>query len=108
VIEPRTGRAEWLKVRTANGTYQVRGDSIRWLFGNGRPGPAGLRSTAFELSVKTDAGGQPQAFVFRGKGHGHGIGLCQWGARGRAMAGQSAEEILAAYYLGTSVVDLRW
>ena len=108
VVEPRTGRAEWLKVRTANGTYQVRGDSIRWLFGNGRPGPAGLWSTAFELSVKTDAGGQPQAFVFRGKGHGHGIGLCQWGARSRAMAGQSAEEILAAYYLGTSVVDLRW
>jgi stage II sporulation protein D len=108
VIAPRSGRAEWLKVRATNGTYQVRGDSIRWLFGNGRPGPAGLRSTVFELSVTTDARGQPRAFVFRGNGHGHGIGLCQWGARGRAMAGQSAEEILAAYYAGASVVDLRW
>jgi stage II sporulation protein D len=105
---PRTGRAEWLKVRTTNGTYQVRGDAIRWLFGSGRPGPVGLRSTAFDLSVKTDAAGRPGAFVFRGRGHGHGIGLCQWGARGRAMAGQSAEEILAAYYPGASVVDLRY
>jgi stage II sporulation protein D len=106
VVDPRTGRAEWLKVRTATGTYQVRGDSIRWLFGNGRPGLAGLRSAAFDLSVKTDAGGRPRAFVFRGRGHGHGIGLCQWGARGRALDGQTAGQILAAYYPGATVVDL--
>ncbi len=37
---------------------------------------------------------------------GHGIGLCQWGARGRARAGQTAEEILAAYYPGAMVADL--
>jgi stage II sporulation protein D len=106
VLDPGTGRAECLKVRTATGAYQVRGDSIRWLFGNGSPGPVGLRSTAFDLTVKTDAKGRPRAFVFRGRGHGHGIGLCQWGARGRAIAGQSAEEMLAAYYPGATVVDL--
>jgi stage II sporulation protein D len=106
VADPRTGRAEWLKVSMATGTYQVRGDAIRWLFGNGRPGPLGLQSTAFDLSVKADGAGRPRAFTFRGRGHGHGIGLCQWGARGRAMAGQSAVEILSAYYPGTSVVDL--
>jgi stage II sporulation protein D len=104
--DARTGRAGWLKVSTTNGRYQVRGDSIRWLFGNGRPGAAGLRSTAFDLAVKADASGRPRAFTFSGRGHGHGIGLCQWGARGRAMEGQSAHEILAAYYPGTSVVDL--
>ncbi len=106
VTDPRTGRAEWLKVSTSTGTYQVRGDAIRWLFGNGRPGPVGLRSTAVELSVATDRAGQPRSFTFKGRGHGHGIGLCQWGARGRAIAGQSADEILSAYYPGTSVVDL--
>jgi stage II sporulation protein D len=58
------------------------------------------------VAVKADASGRPRAFTFSGRGHGHGIGLCQWGARGRAMEGQSAHEILAAYYPGTSVVDL--
>jgi stage II sporulation protein D len=47
------------------------------------------------------------AFTFKGVGHGHGIGMCQWGARGRAESGQSAEEILSAYYPGAEIVDVR-
>jgi len=84
----------------------VRGDAIRWLFGIGRPGPGGLRSIAFDMHVERDASGQPTSFTFTGVGHGHGIGLCQWGARGRALAGQTAPQILAAYYPGTRLVDL--
>ena len=30
--------------------------------------------------------------------------MCQWGARGRALAGQSAEQIVSAYYTGATVV----
>ena len=41
------------------------------------------------------------AFVVRGVGNGHGRGLSQWGAYGRALAGQSYEQILGAYYGGT-------
>ena len=41
------------------------------------------------------------AFEVRGVGNGHGRGLSQWGAHGRALAGQSWQEILAAYYGGT-------
>lgn len=48
-------------------------------------------------------GDPAQTFSFEGRGWGHGVGFCQWGARGRALAGQSAEEILAAYYPGTSI-----
>ena len=47
--------------------------------------------------------GQTRNLLFVGRGYGHGVGMCQWGARGRAIAGQSAEQILAAYYPGTSV-----
>lgn len=101
-----SGRVQWLKVTTGTGTYEVRGDAIRWLFGDGRPGPNGLRSTVFEMRAGTTAGGGPVSFAFSGRGHGHGIGLCQWGARGRALSGQTAYEILAAYYPGTRVVDL--
>lgn len=43
------------------------------------------------------------SFSFVGQGAGHGVGMSQWGARGRALAGQSAEEILAAYYASTTI-----
>ncbi|MDE2989760.1 MAG: SpoIID/LytB domain-containing protein [Chloroflexota bacterium] len=46
----------------------------------------------------------PQATVrLEGAGWGHGVGMSQWGARGRAHAGQSAAHILQAYYPGTEV-----
>ncbi len=40
--------------------------------------------------------------TFYGRGWGHGVGLSQYGARGRALAGQTSEQILAHYYLGTT------
>ena len=46
----------------------------------------------------------PQATVrLEGAGWGHGVGMSQWGARGRAHAGQSAAQILQAYYPGTQI-----
>jgi stage II sporulation protein D len=43
------------------------------------------------------------ATTFYGRGYGHGVGLSQYGARGRALAGQSASEILAHYFVGTTI-----
>jgi stage II sporulation protein D len=42
----------------------------------------------------------PSGVELSGRGLGHGVGLCQWGARGRAEAGQSYREILAHYFPG--------
>jgi len=42
-----------------------------------------------------------------GRGSGHGVGMCQWGANGRAHAGQTAEQILRHYY-GSQVRIERW
>jgi len=42
-------------------------------------------------------------FVFTGIGLGHGVGLCQWGARGRAIAGRDYRRVLAAYFPGTQL-----
>ena len=61
-----------------------------------------LRSTAFTLTG-AGAGQNITRLVAEGMGAGHGVGLCQWGAVGRARAGQSHEQILAAYYPGTSL-----
>jgi stage II sporulation protein D len=106
VGQAQGGRAKWLAVGTDTGEYLVRGDAIRWLFGQGRPGLGGLPSTAFEMTVSRDARGRPRAVVFLGRGRGHGIGLCQWGARGRAESGQTEKDILSAYYPGAVVVGL--
>jgi len=49
--------------------------------------------TAFHLS----------GFLFKGRGNGHGLGMSQWGARGRAAAGQDYKKILSTYYTGTQI-----
>ena len=41
--------------------------------------------------------------TFHGRGWGHGVGLSQYGARGRAEAGQTAAQILAHYYQNTTL-----
>jgi stage II sporulation protein D len=41
--------------------------------------------------------------AFFGRGYGHGVGMSQYGARGRALAGQDPATILAHYYRGTTL-----
>lgn len=43
---------------------------------------------------------------FEGRGHGHGVGFCQWGARGQALAGRSAHDIVRSYYPGAEIAPL--
>lgn len=45
----------------------------------------------------------PDGITFYGSGYGHGVGLSQYGARGRALAGQASAQILAQYYAGTTI-----
>jgi SpoIID/LytB domain protein len=42
-------------------------------------------------------------FLFKGRGNGHGLGMSQWGARGRAGAGDDDKKILAAYYKSSRI-----
>ncbi|HLO36565.1 MAG TPA: SpoIID/LytB domain-containing protein, partial [Candidatus Deferrimicrobium sp.] len=52
-----------------------------------------------------DAPGLPALpdLTFHGHGYGHGVGMSQYGARGRALAGQLAPRILAHYYAKTTL-----
>jgi SpoIID/LytB domain protein len=59
-----------------------------------RPLPTTLPSSRFTVEVGDDE------VVVDGRGWGHGVGLGQYGARGRAEAGDAYEDILAAYYDG--------
>jgi stage II sporulation protein D len=58
-----------------------------------------LPSAMFDVAHST-AGHSAAGYTFTGHGLGHGVGMCQWGARGRAGAGMSAAQILDAYFPG--------
>lgn len=55
-------------------------------------------STRFEVNEP-----EKGKFVFVGGGSGHGVGMCQWGARGMALAGKTYKEILEYYYPGIQI-----
>jgi SpoIID/LytB domain protein len=46
------------------------------------------------------------SITFEGSGWGHGVGMSQYGAYARAIAGQSHEQILTAYYTGATIGTL--
>ena len=46
--------------------------------------------------------GSGALFLVSGHGWGHGVGMGQWGAQGYAQQGYSYDQILAAYYPGTT------
>ena len=60
-------------------------------------GYAVVKSTNFTVKV---VNGEAS---FSGVGNGHGVGLCQWGAKQRALAGFGYAEILSYYYPGTKL-----
>jgi stage II sporulation protein D len=47
--------------------------------------------------------GSGALFVVSGHGWGHGVGMGQWGAQGYAQQGFTYDQILAAYYPGTTL-----
>jgi stage II sporulation protein D len=95
-----SGRVAALTVRTESGSYTLRGNDIRFVLRD--PKGAILNSTLFSLSAVT-SGGEVSSLTLNGRGYGHGIGMCQWGAIGRARAGQNYRTILETYYPGTTI-----
>ena len=102
-VESRTpsGRVARLILAAEHGNFALRGNDIRYVLRN--PGGEILNSTYFSVQSELSGDGRLARLVVRGHGYGHGVGMCQWGAIGRARAGQSARSILATYYPGTSV-----
>lgn len=98
-----SGRATEVRIKVQNGEIPVSGADLRQVFltPDGRP----LGSTAVTFTAR-QAGGHLTALVADGVGWGHGVGMCQWGAVGRARAGQDYRTILTTYFPGTSIA--RW
>ena len=96
-----SGRVATLRFDMDSGTYRVHGNDIRNVLRS--PGGESLNSTYFSSDVVTSADGRLLRLTVRGLGYGHGVGMCQWGAIGRARAGQDFRTILRTYYPGTRV-----
>ena len=60
------------------------------------------------VETEYDKKGRPKLFTFYGGGWGHAVGMCQSGAEGRALEGQSYHDILASYYPGIELGNLRY
>lgn len=87
----KTGRMKRVELRGGGKKRRLSGPDLRRLLGYSR-----LRSTWVTRIRHTGS-----TWTFDGRGSGHGVGMCQWGAKGRAEAGQSYAQILQAYYPGT-------
>jgi stage II sporulation protein D len=96
----QSGRVAALIVQTERGSYTLRANDIRFVLRD--PKGTTLNSTFFNLREEKSAG-EVSSLVIDGRGYGHGIGMCQWGAIGRARAGQDFRTILETYYPGTTI-----
>lgn len=84
-------RGQSWRIGDKNGTSRVKGAKVHRVLG---------RTIGWDhvLSPRFTAKRRGGDFTLIGVGLGHGVGLCQTGAAARAEAGQSAEEILRAYF----------
>jgi stage II sporulation protein D len=87
-----SGRAIALEVVGSRGRQTIRGFDIRRALE--------VRETLFVIDRQRDRDGNVEAFVITGKGWGHGVGMCQVGAYGMALRGESFRAILSHYYTG--------
>lgn len=89
------GRVFTVVIRHQNGAIKMSGNDFRLLFP-----PMKVKSLLFEAR-KTREG-----LVLHGHGWGHGVGMCQWGARGKAESGEKYDQILKYYYKGISIIRI--
>lgn len=92
----RSQRVQKIQISTSKQDLVLTGQEWYRIWGHAR-GWHQLKSTKFEIK---QAGNE---FIFIGQGLGHGVGLCQWGAQGRAQSGQTYREILSAYFIDTHI-----
>ncbi|GIW51459.1 MAG: cell division protein [Gemmatimonadales bacterium] len=98
-----SGRVTELRIAVGKGEIPVFGPDLRSVLLS--PDGSGLLSSAVQFEVQR-SGDRVVKVIAAGAGSGHGVGMCQWGAVGRARAGQSYREILAHYYPGAKLE--RW
>lgn len=92
IVKSENGRAVTFKV----GNVNVSAAELRLALGS-----TDMRSAVVDTPTVT-----AEEVKFVGRGYGHGVGLCQWGAKGWAEKGRSAEEIVKTFFPGVEIQKL--
>lgn len=90
-----SGRTRTFQLITDRGDVSVPGGVFRRAVG----------SRVLPSLLLTDVHRDGDSLQIAGGGLGHGVGLCQWGAKGMALARHAPEEILAFYFPGTQITS---
>lgn len=91
-----SGRLQTVTVIGARDSFAISGADFRLFAG---------QHAVKSLRIATIAKNGDHIYV-SGAGFGHGVGMCQYGARGMALAGFTAAEILRFYYHGAQLESL--
>ena len=97
-----SGRIAELELVGSGGRTRIAGSAIRRVLRP--PGGELLGSADFTIRIAR-RGGRIDRVEADGRGFGHGVGMCQWGAIGRARAGQDYRTILMSYFPGTTLAQ---
>lgn len=82
------------------GTVTVSGTGFKTSYNVRSPGNNSLWSSLYDIRKVSD-----NNWEMWSRGWGHRVGMSQFGAYGRAQAGQSASAILTYYYQGSNIVQ---
>jgi SpoIID/LytB domain protein len=98
-LRKQSGRIEEVNFKLEDQEFVVSGIRIRRILAD-RTGKL-LPSNFFFMNEST---GNWEKFYIIGAGAGHGKGMCQWGAIGLALKGNSYRNILGFYYPNLKMV----
>ena len=98
------GRQLWLDIVGSSGAapLRIRADDLRLALLRAKVSGA---SSIYSMNCQIRSVGESLEF-YDGRGFGHGVGLCQWGAEGKAEKGWKAQQILAFYYPGAGLMKV--
>jgi stage II sporulation protein D len=105
IVKDRTpyGRAIWVAiVGTSGKSITIRAEDLRLAI---MRADADKDGSLYSMNCDITDTGSTITFS-NGRGFGHGVGLCQWGAQGKAKRGWSHQQILQFYYPGSRIVPL--
>lgn len=99
-IVENTKQTSFIEVTGAKGMMRISGVGFKTSYNVRSPGNNSLWSSLYDIKKVSSEDWQMWS-----RGYGHRVGMSQYGAQGRAQAGQSYKSILSYYYNGANVVQ---
>jgi len=97
-LKATTKSTKKLLIKGQVGEYYLDAQTFKLAYNIKSPGKNWISSTLFYVRKNSS-----DNWDFISMGWGHRVGMCQWGAYGRAKLGQNYKNILSVYYRGTSL-----